>query len=85
MRRPCWPPANTRGCGRVLGSAAFGLVGAAHARVHEAGARRAVHDGTPSPVTQGAIDTHRACHSICVSPGWSSIGSPLGRAEGSVL
>ncbi len=24
----------------------------------------------------------RACHSICVSPGWSIIGPPLGRAEG---
>ncbi|UMB71661.1 hypothetical protein [Mycobacterium paraterrae] len=24
----------------------------------------------------------RACHSICVSPGWSKIGPPLGRTEG---
>jgi hypothetical protein len=24
----------------------------------------------------------RACHSICVSPGWSSIGPLFGRAEG---
>lgn len=23
-----------------------------------------------------------ACHSICVSPGWSKIGPPLGRTEG---
>lgn len=24
----------------------------------------------------------RACHSICVSPGWSIIGPPFGRTEG---
>ncbi len=28
------------------------------------------------------IEASRACHSICVSPGWSIIGPPLGRTEG---
>ena len=28
------------------------------------------------------MDTFRACHSICVSPGWSIIGPPFGRTEG---
>jgi hypothetical protein len=35
------------------------------------------------PVGMGVIvRRERACHSICVSPGWSIIGPPFGRTEG---
>jgi len=46
----------------------------------------AVRDGHSRRVIGWAIDEHlhtdRACHSICVSPGWSIIGPPFGRTEG---
>jgi hypothetical protein len=36
----------------------------------------------PDRHVQVAKALYRACHSICVSPGWSIIGSPFGRTEG---
>jgi len=60
--------------------------GAGRSRRAGGGRKRAeVHDETLvaafesliDPVTRGG-----ACHSICVSPGWSIIGPPLGGAEG---
>nr|WP_235660374.1 helix-turn-helix domain-containing protein [Mycolicibacterium gilvum] len=41
---------------------------------------------SPKLISQVLAETYagdkRACHSICVSPGWSKIGPPFGRTEG---